>query len=114
GWSLSGRSAVRRPSSTVAIMPHSGSQIRQNVGLCSCVICPPALGGAPPFRGSAHRRSPGLPLDGPGLDSRAVDGRDDAGGFLVLVMAMPGFGVPAELARVVLVGALEIIADGLL
>ena len=35
GWSLSGRSAASRPSSTVAIMPHSGSQIRQKVGLCS-------------------------------------------------------------------------------
>jgi hypothetical protein len=35
GCSLSGRNATRRPSSTVAIMPHSGSQIRQNVGLCS-------------------------------------------------------------------------------
>ena len=35
GWSLSGRSATSRPSSTVATMPHSGSQIRQNVGLCS-------------------------------------------------------------------------------
>ena len=35
GCSLSGRSATSRPSSTVAIMPHSGSQIRQNVGLCS-------------------------------------------------------------------------------
>ena len=37
GWSLSGRRAVRRPSSTVATMPHSGSQIRQNVVLCSMV-----------------------------------------------------------------------------
>jgi hypothetical protein len=35
GWSLSGRSAMSRPSSTVAIMPHSGSQIRQNVVFCS-------------------------------------------------------------------------------
>ena len=35
GWSLSGRSETSRPSSTVAIMPHSGSQIRQNVGFCS-------------------------------------------------------------------------------
>ena len=35
GWSLSGRSATSRPSSTAAIMPHSGSQIRQNVGLFS-------------------------------------------------------------------------------
>ena len=35
GCCLSGRSAVSRPSSTVAIMPHSGSQIRQNVTLCS-------------------------------------------------------------------------------
>ena len=35
GCSLSGRSATSLPSSTVAIMPHSGSQIRQNVGLCS-------------------------------------------------------------------------------
>ena len=29
GWSLSGRSLVTRPSSTVATMPQSGSQIRQ-------------------------------------------------------------------------------------
>ena len=35
GWSLSGRNATRRPSSTVATMPHSGSQIRQNVDLYS-------------------------------------------------------------------------------
>jgi hypothetical protein len=35
GCSLSGRSATRRPSSTVATIPHSGSQIRQNVGLFS-------------------------------------------------------------------------------
>jgi len=35
GCSLSGRNATSFPSSTVAIMPHSGSQIRQNVGLCS-------------------------------------------------------------------------------
>ena len=35
GWSLSGRSAISLPSSTVAIMPHNGSQIRQNVVLCS-------------------------------------------------------------------------------
>ncbi len=35
GWSLSGRSATSRPSSTVATMPHSGSQMRQKVALCS-------------------------------------------------------------------------------
>ena len=35
GWSLSGRKATSLPSSTVAIMPQSGSQIRQNVALCS-------------------------------------------------------------------------------
>jgi hypothetical protein len=37
GWSLSGRNATSRPSSTVAIIPHSGSQIRQNVALCSII-----------------------------------------------------------------------------
>ena len=35
GCSLSGRRDTSRPSSTVAIMPHNGSQIRQKVGLCS-------------------------------------------------------------------------------
>jgi hypothetical protein len=35
GWSLSGQSATSRPSSTVATMPHRGSQIRQKVGLFS-------------------------------------------------------------------------------
>ncbi len=33
GWSLSGLNDTNRPSSTPAIIPHSGSQIRQNVGL---------------------------------------------------------------------------------
>ena len=32
---LVGAQRNERPSSTVATMPHSGSQIRQNVGLCS-------------------------------------------------------------------------------
>ena len=32
---LVGRSAVSRPSSTVAIIPHSAHEIRQNVTLCS-------------------------------------------------------------------------------
>jgi anaerobic selenocysteine-containing dehydrogenase len=34
-----GRSATSRPSSTVATMPHSGSQIRQNVIFCSRAFC---------------------------------------------------------------------------
>ncbi len=42
GWSLSGRSATKRPSSTVAIMPQSGSQIRQNVGLCAITAMTPS------------------------------------------------------------------------
>src|SRR2546427_5458138 len=40
GCSLSGRSAMSRPSSTVAIIPHSGSQIRQNVGFWSITLRP--------------------------------------------------------------------------
>ena len=41
GWSLSGRSEISVPSSTVAIMPHSGSQIRQNVGVCEVPVILP-------------------------------------------------------------------------
>ena len=43
GWSLSGRNATSLLSSTVATMPHSGSQMRQNVTLCSTLVVVSAM-----------------------------------------------------------------------
>ena len=40
GWSASGRRRVSSPSSTVATIPHNGSQIRQKVSFSSATVLP--------------------------------------------------------------------------
>ena len=98
GLSGSGRSFVTFPSSTVATIPQSGSQIRQNVTFCTASLCEASfripggiLNRIDPYRPAAHhgfnahpclpRRASTAHIDRPyetGVDFRGTEVADNA------------------------------------